>query len=155
MGGATHPDGLETTGVLRCPSCNASGLKVVLGNGGVTLEAGENILVLDFEVAESFGREAGNSGMWVMHPVIHATEVVGGVPASIAGTVTSNVTIPECGGAARTVADFVPQAVAASLTDDVGDPIVRSGVGGGRMARSSWASSIPTTTPCRRWCPYL
>ncbi|MGI9625889.1 MAG: DUF4382 domain-containing protein [Longimicrobiales bacterium] len=128
FGGAEHPDGDPVTGALQCPSCSTSGLKVVLGPAGLTLAEGENVLMLDFDVAQSFGHQAGGSGGWVMHPVIHGTEVEGGTPASISGTVVSGVTIPECpAGAPRSAGDFIPTATAASMTDDDGNPVLRTG----------------------------
>ncbi len=65
------PAGTLVRGTLQMPSFAQSGLKVQLpgdalqigGDGAVTL-------VVDFDVAQSFGRAAGHSGRWVMHPVI-------------------------------------------------------------------------------------
>lgn len=68
------PAGAVVGGELQMPSFAQSGLKVklpgdafqVVGNGVVTL-------VVDFDVAQSFGKAAGNSSRWVMSPVITAT----------------------------------------------------------------------------------
>jgi len=57
---------------LICPSCAQSGLKIQLPAGGLRLEAGQQNVLIDFDVAQSFGHQAGNSGKWVMHPVIKA-----------------------------------------------------------------------------------
>lgn len=129
-GGAEHPDELPVTGDLVCPSCNASGLKVLLGPAGLVIEEGDNILVLDFDVARSFGRMAGGSGQWVMNPLINGTQVLGGVPSSLAGTVVvdGGVVIPACGGTGRGITDFVPLVVAQNLADDEGMPLTWSGV---------------------------
>lgn len=128
FGGAQHPDGLEATGSLNCPSCAQSGLKVAFP-GGLVLDGGENAtLVLDFDVTQSFGHQAGQSGMWVMHPVIIAGEMED--QGSISGTVAlgTDVEIPECpAGTARSLEDFVPRATATSLTDDEGNALVVSG----------------------------
>lgn len=146
MGGAEHPEGLETTGDLMCPSCSQSGLKVTIPNDEVELEEGAAALLLDFDVSQSFGHEAGNSGKWIMHPVIHgvlvADENGDGVPdvnqaGSIVGIVAlaDGVTLPECpAGTPRNLGDFVPTATSQTLTDGGGAPIVRSGAvaeGGG------------------------
>ncbi|MGD2068983.1 MAG: DUF4382 domain-containing protein [Gemmatimonadota bacterium] len=143
-GGLEHPDGLPAEGEVMCPSCAQSGLKVKLGGGSLQLDEGLTGVVLDFDVAQSFGHRAGKSGRWIMHPVIHATvfadedgdgevgdEVTGG--ASIEGTVSaaSGVTIPDCPeGVGRSIEDFVPRAVALTVVDDEGTPVSRTGVVG-------------------------
>jgi hypothetical protein len=63
------PQGATVAGTLVMPSLNSSGLKVNFP-GALTLEDGETTLLVDFDVAQSFGKEAGQSGKWVMHPVI-------------------------------------------------------------------------------------
>lgn len=114
LDGAVPPggDASTITGQLRCPSCQQSGLKINLPGGALDLQTGAKILVLDFDVTQSFGQQAGASGSWVMHPVIRTSTVE--LTGSIAGTVTvdNSVTIPTCGGSARSVQDFVPTATA-------------------------------------------
>ncbi|MEZ4424287.1 MAG: DUF4382 domain-containing protein [Gemmatimonadota bacterium] len=145
FGGAEHPDGLPVTGDLQCPSCSGSGLKIKLAGDAVELTEGGNAVVLDFDVSQSFGHAAGRSGKWIMSPVIHAVRTpdsddpeapdAGG---SIVGTVVlaqdeagSPVQIPQCPeGTDRSLADFVPAAVALTLADGDGSPIVRTGVVG-------------------------
>lgn len=117
LNGAVPPGGsaADITGELRCPSCQQSGLKVQLPGGALDLKTGSTIVVLDFNVDESFGHVAGKSGAWVMHPVIHTSTVqTQALPGVIAGTVSLGdaVTLPTCGGADRTLADFVPTATA-------------------------------------------
>ena len=128
------PGDLEATGTLMCPSCAQSGLKVQLH--GVEVDSEDDALVLDFDVAQSFGHQAGNSGRWIMHPVIHTAFLDDGDDdvdeegASLTGEVVlgSNVTIAECpAGTARSVEDFVPTATAQTLVDDEEDPVVRTG----------------------------
>jgi hypothetical protein len=112
-------------------SCAQSGLKVVLPGDIADLEVGAHLIVLDFDVSQSFGHVAGQSGQWVMHPVIHATEV--GFSGAVTGTVDVErdiaglalVTIPECPtGTPRDLSAFMPVAVAQTLTDDLGEPVV-------------------------------
>ena len=67
------PDDAEVGGDLIAPSFAHSGLKVSFP-GGVTVE-GETALLVDFDVAESFGRQAGQSGKWVMHPMLKGSVV--------------------------------------------------------------------------------
>jgi len=140
FGGAEHPEGAEVTGELMCPSCSSSGIKVKLSGDAVEMAAGENALVLDFDVSQTFSRPAGNSGKWMMKPVIHATKVKGDDPegptgSTIAGSVTlaqnaegGTVAIPMCPeGEPRSIRDFVPLASAAILVDGEGAQIVRGG----------------------------
>lgn len=64
------PAGAVVTGQLQMPSLAESGLKVDLPEEDLALDGGSESLLLDFDVSQSFGAAAGNSGMWVMHPVI-------------------------------------------------------------------------------------
>ncbi|HET6361773.1 MAG TPA: DUF4382 domain-containing protein [Gemmatimonadota bacterium] len=57
-------------GELMCPSCSTSGFKVVLQGRELDLVDPEELLVLDFDAGESFVREAGMSGRWIVIPVI-------------------------------------------------------------------------------------
>lgn len=74
------PEGAEVAGSLQTPSFGQSGLKVNFA-GGLALDE-ETILLVDFDVAESFGKEAGQSGKWVMHPVLKGSVVE---PAAVSG----------------------------------------------------------------------
>lgn len=62
-------------GPLQMPSYGTSGLKINMPGGSIVVDGNAYILLLDFDVSESFGHEAGGSGMWVMDPVIHAEEI--------------------------------------------------------------------------------
>lgn len=62
-------------GNLQTPSFDTSGLKINLPGGALEVDGDAHILLLDFDVSESFGHQAGNSGMWVMNPVIRAEDV--------------------------------------------------------------------------------
>ena len=66
------PPGAVVAGELRMPSFGSSGLKVKFPGGGLDLEGAESVLLLDFDVAQSFGHVAG-SDAWVMHPVVHGS----------------------------------------------------------------------------------
>lgn len=69
------PAGAVVTGELQMPSFAQSGLKVNLPSDAVTVGEDESVsLVIDFDVAQSFGKAAGNSGKWVMSPVLTATK---------------------------------------------------------------------------------
>jgi hypothetical protein len=69
------PAGATVTGQLQMPSLAQSGLKVTLAVEALTLTAGQKILLVDFDARQSFGRPAGQSGRWVMHPVITGGEI--------------------------------------------------------------------------------
>lgn len=126
-------------GDLQCPSCSQSGIKVKVPNDEIDGEGGEAALVLDFDVSQSFGHRAGNSGKWVMHPVIHGTLVADdngengvldelGLVGAITGTVTWGSTPPVCPtDGAPSGTDFVPTATVIGHTDGDGQPIVKSG----------------------------
>lgn len=58
-------------GTLQMPSYGQSGLKIQLH--GLEL-SGDRGILLDFNVPESYGHQAGNSRKWVMHPVVHWVE---------------------------------------------------------------------------------
>lgn len=118
------PAGVTADGDLQAPSFCSSGLKVKLPAGGVDLTEDSQIMVVDFDVSESFGHQAGGSGKWVMHPVLRATNVefAGGIAGTV--TVQNGVALPACGGAATGVTQFVPQAL--SGAEIVGSGTVQS-----------------------------
>lgn len=68
--GFVPPGGGPVAGELVCPSCDTSGFKVLLQGRDLDLTQAEELLVLDFAVDESFLRQAGMSGRWIVTPVI-------------------------------------------------------------------------------------
>ena len=127
---ATHPYGAPSTGSLQCPSCTTSGIKVLLPGDVADLEAGAHLIMIDFDVSQSFGHPTGQVTGWVMHPVIRGAEVAfsgrvrGTVDVARDGSQNPLVTIPQCpAGTPRDITAFVPVAVAQTLTDDLGDPL--------------------------------
>lgn len=82
------------TGTLNCPSCEQTGFKVLL-DGGLVVTGTQQILLVDFDVGETFGREAGLSGMWVMEPVIKASDITltGGIDVTL--QLATGVTLPD------------------------------------------------------------
>lgn len=79
-------------GDLQMPSYDTSGLKIDLPGGSVEVDGDSRILLLDFDVQESFGRMAGGSGRWVMDPTVRAEDV------SFAGSITVELTEGEASG---------------------------------------------------------
>lgn len=68
---AALPEGATVDGDLVMPSLAQTGIKVNLPNDALVItEGGVVVLVVDFDVAQSFGRQAGGSGNWVMSPVL-------------------------------------------------------------------------------------
>lgn len=124
LNGGADSVGETPTGDLTCPSCTETGIKVNTPDG-FRLETEAKILMLDFDVSESFGQQAGMSGMWVMHPTITSSTVQ--ASGTIVGNVTTadGVSFPTCNGETRTVEDFVPRALAAGT-----DSVVKTGTVG-------------------------
>ena len=113
----TLPAGVQADGELHMPSACSSGFKVKFpADAPVELASESTIMTVDFDVSQSFGHQAGNSGRWIMHPVMHATTVgfAGGIGGAV--TVAQGVTLPTCGGSPVAVTAFVPQAVAGATT---------------------------------------
>jgi hypothetical protein len=67
-------EGPVVEGSLQLPSYDQTGIKVQLPNELLTVSE-EQAWLVDFDVPESFAHEAGNSGKWVMHPVIKAEDM--------------------------------------------------------------------------------
>src|SRR5688572_18177405 len=77
-------DGVTATGELQMPSFAQSGLKVNMAEGSLELSGDQEILLVDFDVRQSFGHDAAGD-RWVMHPVITGGELgaTGGVHVTI------------------------------------------------------------------------
>ncbi len=90
-------DGYDACGTadseLHMPSFGSSGLKVNLP-AGFEVSGAQRIVLIDFDVAESFGHQAGNSGRWVMHPVIRATDVTLSARLDVAVVLADSVDLP-------------------------------------------------------------
>jgi len=70
--------GGEATGPLQAPSFAESGLKVTMAGNALELTGPEKIVLVDFDVSQSFGHEASG---WVMHPVVTGGEITTQPPA--------------------------------------------------------------------------
>jgi hypothetical protein len=106
------PPGAEVDGNLIMPSFGQSGLKVILNggsddedDGSIVLE-GEQTLLVDFDVSESFGHAAGMSGNWVMRPALKATSVQSAATVTVTVALAEGVTLPLIEGVATTLASF-------------------------------------------------
>ncbi len=112
--GASLPDGVtaSTSERLHLASECQSGFKVNVPRDTLELAPGAvETLVLDFDAARSFVHQAGQSGQWVVTPVLNGSLVP---VSSISGTVTppAGLTFIKCGGdsltAATILGHFVP-----------------------------------------------
>jgi uncharacterized protein DUF4382 len=99
------PAGAVVTGDLQMPSLAHSGLKVDFPATDLEITEDQDLLV-DFDVSQSFGHLAGNSGKWVMHPVIKGAEFT--TAATVIATLKLNtgVTLPVPPTGAVTLAAF-------------------------------------------------
>ena len=87
------PQGATVTGDLQMPSLGTSGLKVNFGEPLTFTEPNETLLI-DFDVSQSFGHQAGNSGKWVMHPVVNGATATQAATATVSVSLASGVTLP-------------------------------------------------------------
>ena len=105
-GYAGLPAGVHPTGTLQMPSFGTSGLKIDLPGGKLDIGADETIVMIDFDAQNSFGHQAGNSGKWVMHPVIKATNVTFGGNLVAQLQLGNGVTLPQLNGQTITLGAF-------------------------------------------------
>lgn len=108
-------------GVLNMPSFAQSGAKVLLN--GLEVTGGQQVLLLDFDVKDSFGKEAGMSGMWVMEPVIHASDITltGGIAVTLS---EGDATLPtgfDLGQFSATMLPAEGDSARVDFADDDGD----------------------------------
>jgi len=117
------PDGAVVSGQLQMPSLGQSGLKVKFDDPLVF--EGDVDLLVDFDVAQSFGHAAGQSGMWVMHPVVTGARLEAAATVTASVTLAAGLTLPDLGGAATTLGDFSARLGGEEqlLTDTDGDGI--------------------------------
>jgi Domain of unknown function (DUF4382) len=100
------PSGAVVTGQLQMPSLGQSGIKVTLPGTALEVTGPQKIVLLDFDVSQSFGHDAGNSAEWVMHPVIKGAEIETTGTVSVSLKLKDGVTLPEVNGTQVTLADF-------------------------------------------------
>jgi hypothetical protein len=135
------PAGAQVAGQLQMPSLAQSGLKVTMANNALDITGDQKILLIDFDVTQSFGHQAGGSGMWVLHPVITGGDisVTGGlhVTAQLAQGVTFDL-----GTASATLTDAndVPVGSPQPLTDTDANGVFEASFG--FLAPGSYKVSI-------------
>jgi len=82
------------TGDLQMPSLDQTGIKVIF-QGAIEVGGDQAILLIDFDVAESFGKLAGDSGQWVMDPTIHGVEITFSASVNLTVELATGVTLPD------------------------------------------------------------
>jgi len=87
------PAGATVDGELQMPSLGSSGLKVKFDEA-LTISGDDQTLLVDFDVTQSFGHEAGNSGRWIMHPVVNGAAVTAAATVTVTVNLASEVTLP-------------------------------------------------------------
>jgi hypothetical protein len=86
-------DGNEV-GDLGMPSLPQTGIKVIF-QGPIEVTGDQKILLLDFDVAQSFGKQAGGSGRWVMDPTIHGVVLEFSSSVNLTVELADGVTLPD------------------------------------------------------------
>ncbi|ATB48011.1 DUF4382 domain-containing protein [Corallococcus macrosporus] len=99
------PPETQVGGRLHMPSYGASGLKVKFSEK-LTIEGEQKVLLVDFDVGQSFGKEAGNSGRWVMRPVIKSAEVTASGSIRVTADKDATVALPVVDDRQVTLGDF-------------------------------------------------
>jgi hypothetical protein len=99
------PPGAVVTGDLQMPSLGQSGLKVSFPATDLEITEDQDLLV-DFDVSQSFGHQAGNSGKWVMHPVIKGAQFTTAATVVVTLKLNTGVTLPVPPSGAVTLAAF-------------------------------------------------
>jgi hypothetical protein len=100
------PAGAQVAGPLQMPSYAQSGLKVNLPGGGVSVAGDQKVVLVDFDVSRSFGKAAGNSGQWVMSPVLLATDFSTTSTLHVTLSSAEGVELPSINDVPLTLGDF-------------------------------------------------
>ena len=132
------PAGAQVAGTLQAPSYATSGLKVLLGNGLTVTDTTNTQILMDFDVSQSFVHQAGNSGMWVLSPVVQATNVAQAASLTVNVGLGTGVTLPT--GVALT--GFTVQ-----LTDAAGNKRTAPLVVTNGVASATFKALLPSSGP--------
>ncbi len=100
------PEGAKVDGDLQAPSLGSSGLKVKLDGDKLEVTGEQKVLVVDFDVSQSFGHDAGNLRKWVMHPVIKGADITLTGSAAVTLALAEGITLPTVNGEQLTLAHF-------------------------------------------------
>jgi hypothetical protein len=120
------PPNAVVAGTLKMPSFAQSGLKVDMPAAALVVGTESKVILVDFNVEQSFGHVAGNSGSWVMHPVVKGADVTLSGNLDVTVTLGAGVVLPVVGGVAVTLDELTVTATAGDGTAHSA-PLVASG----------------------------
>lgn len=107
-------------GTLETPSLDQTGIKVLLPGDGLQVTGDQQILLLDFDVSESFGMLAGFSGSWVMNPVIRGSAIELTASITVSLSAGEGVTFPDGMTLGSFAADLASEEVDAPFSGEEG-----------------------------------
>jgi hypothetical protein len=99
------PADAKVAGILQTPSFSSSGLKVKF-DGDVEVSGEQKVILVDFDVSQSFGKERGQGDKWVMKPVVKGADITFSGSVTVTLTKDAAVTLPTIDGHPVTLADF-------------------------------------------------
>lgn len=99
------PEGAQVAGTLQTPSFSSSGLKVKF-DGDVEVSGEQKVILVDFDVSQSFGKDRGQGDKWVMKPVIKGADITFSGSVNVTLAKDAAVLLPELEGRVLTLADF-------------------------------------------------
>ncbi len=99
------PKGATVAGHLQTPSFSSSGVKVKF-DGDVEVSGEQKVILVDFDVSQSFGKERGQGDKWVMKPVIKGADIVFSGSVNVTLARGEGVNMPTVNGRALTLGDF-------------------------------------------------
>jgi hypothetical protein len=116
------PAGAQVDGSLQMPSLGSSGLKVKFANDAdvsITSEGDQQVILVDFDVSQSFGHAAA-SEKWVMHPVVKGADLAfsGNVKVTLTPAQGVRTTAPEALSAVLVNEDGSRESLAFTLGTD-------------------------------------
>ena len=83
----------DAAGSLQMPSLAQTGIKVIF-QGPIEVTSDQKIVLIDFDVAQSFGKKAGDSGQWVMDPTILGIDLTFSATVNVTVELASGVSLP-------------------------------------------------------------
>ncbi len=83
----------DPAGSLQMPSFAQTGIKVIF-QGPIEVTSDQKIVLIDFDVEQSFGKKAGNSGQWVMDPTILGIDLTFSATVNVTVELASGVSLP-------------------------------------------------------------
>jgi hypothetical protein len=100
------PEGATVSGILQTPSFDTSGVKVKFEGDAVEVAGEQKVILVDFDVSQSFGKERGQGDKWVMKPVIKGADIVFSGSVNVTLARGEGVTLPPLNGTALTLGAF-------------------------------------------------